>query len=95
MTNHARPETKTMYPPKMSASRPKGRRRAPVTREKTLAGHVSAFEGILRDTVRDGSKMLNPDIKYSATNIDPRREKQKPSSTQMVLKASGRSLPMR
>jgi len=66
-----------------------------VTREKTLAGHVSAFEGILRDTARDGSKTLNPDTKYSATNMDPKREKQKPSSTHIVLKASGRSLPRR
>jgi hypothetical protein len=94
-TNQTRPVTNTAYPPKISANRPKGRRKAPVTSENTLAGHVSAFDGISRATVRDGSKMLNPDKKYSDTNIEPRREKQKPNSTHMDLKASGLSLPKR
>ena len=82
-----------MYPPKMSARRPAGSRNAPVTREKTLAGHVSACDGMSSAWVNVGSRTLNPETKYSATNMDPRREKQNPSSTHIVLKASGRSRP--
>src|SRR3546814_1314444 len=37
------------------------RSKAPVTREKTLAGHVCAFDGISRASVRSGSRMLNPE----------------------------------
>ena len=93
MTNHTRPATKTVFPPKISAKRPKGRRKAPVTKETTLAGHVCASEGISRAMDRDGSRTLNPEIKYSATNMDPNSEKQKPTSTHADLNAAGRSLP--
>lgn len=87
------PLTKTIYPPYMSASRPAGSRKAPVTKEKTLAGHVSACFGMLRAGVKDGSKMLKPEIRYSATNMDPRRATQKPSSTHIELKTAGLSRP--
>jgi hypothetical protein len=90
-----RPLTKTMYPPYISASRPKGKRKAPVTSEKTLAGHVSACDGISSAPINAGRRILNPEIKYSATNMEPRREKQKPISTHMDLKTSGRSRPRR
>lgn len=89
------PLTKTMYPPYRSASRPAGRRKAPVTREKTLAGHVSACFGMSSASVNDGRRMLKPEMRYSATNIDPKSAVQKPSSIHMDVKTAGRSRPNR
>lgn len=77
----------------MSASRPAGNKKAPVTKEKTLAGHVSAWEGMWSASDSAGRRTLNPDTKYSTTNMDPSREKQKPSSTHIDLNAAGRSRP--
>src|SRR3546814_1323400 len=79
----------------MSARRPRGKRNAPVTKEKTLAVHVSALDGMSRLWESAGSRMLKPEMKYSAMNMDPSREKQKPSSTHIDLKAAGRSRPSR
>jgi hypothetical protein len=47
----------------MSARRPNGRRKAPVTREKTLAGHVLDSGGMSRDMERAGRMMWKPLMK--------------------------------
>jgi hypothetical protein len=45
--------------------------------------------------VRSGSRILKPEMKYSATNIDPSRAKQNPSSIHIEVNTSGRSRPSR
>jgi hypothetical protein len=45
--------------------------------------------------VRSGRRMLKPEMKYSATNMDPRRAKQKPSSIHIEVNTSGLSRPSR
>jgi hypothetical protein len=65
MRNHIRPALKTRRGPWMSAMRAAGRRNAPVTREKTLAGQVWDSRGMFRDVVRCGRRVLKPLTKYS------------------------------
>jgi hypothetical protein len=93
INSQTNPALKTILPPYISARRPKGRRKAPVTRLKTLAGHVSAFDGMSRETDTGGRRILNPDVKYSAKKMDPNREKQKLNSIHIELNVAGRSLP--
>lgn len=69
MKNQRRPDTKTIYPPYISAARPKRRRKAPVTREKTLAGQVRDSGGISRADAKVGRSVLNPLIKYSCKQL--------------------------
>jgi hypothetical protein len=65
MHNHINPDIKTLYPPYISASRPKGRIKGPVTSEKTLAGQVRDSGGISRTMLRVGTMTVKSLIKYS------------------------------
>jgi hypothetical protein len=52
----------------MSPRRPKGSRKAPVTREKTLEGHVCDVSGICSSMESGGRMMWKPEMKNSCGN---------------------------
>lgn len=73
--NHRIPKLKTRWAPNMSARRANGRRKAPVTSENTLAGHVFDSVGMFNSVERTGRMELNPLMKYSYLELDPCAQK--------------------
>ena len=67
--NHARPARYTGYPPYISASRPNGRRKAAVTREKAEAGQTADACGMSSSRMRVGKRTLKPETKYSCLEV--------------------------
>lgn len=63
--NQTKPKRYTVYPPYISARRPKGRRKAAETRAKALEGHTAEDCGIERSSIRVGRRTLKPETKYS------------------------------
>ena len=64
-TSQPAPNTNMIFPPYMSASLPKGRRKQDTTKEKADAGHVDEDAGMDRPERTEGTRTLNPETKYS------------------------------
>ena len=68
-TSQQTPRINMIFPPYISDSLPKGRRKQDTTRENTDAGHVDDDSGIPSAPVTDGTRTLKPEKKYSLGNM--------------------------
>jgi hypothetical protein len=68
-TSQQTPSTNMIFPPYMSASLPKGRRKQDITNENADAGHVDDDAGMASAVRTDGTRRLKPETKYSFCHV--------------------------